>query len=452
MQKLISKYGLAAHLAFLAVAPLFLSPVCVFWLSGFVILWLIMEPSRISGERLHEARARVAGQMMRDPLLWISLVLIAYALVRFFNVGIGMTYDAETQVWAMSKPPLPILPGCVAGFGGPELAGVLAFAVVVQGCRHALGRSARTAFMLCVSALSGAGAVVFAVLMYQGDSLILSLAKCGLESPSFIGSAFGVHWLAGTVALLGVHEHRWLRAMPLTILSVGGNAAGLFLFAPAPVQVVFLAGELLVLVYAFVYALRCLERSGEFKFLVTFAMSVVTGGVLAVAVLSNADLAARLAPYETGAFLSEEYLASRKALSAVALGAWKGNPWLGTGLGSFPLNLKFLSAGIDWSVVRPEQLAPLNGYWYLLVERGILGAVLIACPLGVLLWTFAVDLVRGIRLRMPHPQCWLGPVAMVAVLVEMLIDTSFFISGVPLAVASYLAIAACSFPKENHNV
>lgn len=452
MQKLISKYGLAAHLAILAVAPLFLSPVWVFWLAGIVVLWLIMEPSRISGERLHEARARVAGQMMRDPLLWISLVLIAYALVRFLNVGIDMAYDAETQVWAMAKPPLPILPGSVVGFGGPELAGVLAFAVVVQGCRHALGRSARMAFVLCVSALSGAGAIVLALLMHLGNPLFVSLAKCGLESPSFVGSAFGVHWLAGTIALLGTYEYRWLRAMPLTLLSVGGNVAGLFLFAPASVQVVFLAGELLVLAYGFVYAFRRLDGSCEFKFLVTFSMAVVTGGVVAVAALSNADLAARLAPYETGTFLTEEYLAARKALSAVALGAWKGAPWLGTGLGSFPLNLKFLSADIDWTVIRPEQLAPFNGYWYLLVERGILGAVLIACPLGALLWTFAVGMIRGIRLDMPHPLCWLGPVAMVVVLVEMLIDTSFFISGVPLAVASYLAIAACSFPKENHNV
>ena len=411
-----------------------------------------MEPSRISGERLHEARVRVFARMARDPLLWMSLVLIVCAMVRFFNVGIDMAYDAETQVWKMAKPPLPLLPGSVAGFGGPELAGVTAFAVVVQGCRHALGRSARMAFVLSVSALSGAGAIVFAVLMFQGEPLFVSLARCGLETPSFIGSAFGVHWLAGTVALLGVYEHRWLRAMPMTILSVGGNAAGLFLFAPASVQVVFLAGELLVLAYAFVYALRRLDGSGEFKFLVMFSMNVVIGGVLVVAVLSNADLMARLAPYETGAFLPEECLAARKALSAVAMEAWKGTPWLGTGLGSFPLNLKFLSPDIDWAVVRPEQIAPLNGYWHLLSERGILGAVMIVCPLGVLLWTFALGLIRGIRVDLPHPLCWLGPVTLVVVLVEMLIDTSFFISGLPLAVASYLAIAACSFPKENHNV
>ena len=411
-----------------------------------------MEPSRVGGERLHEARFRVAGAMVRDPLLWLSLVLIAYAALRFFNAGIAMSYDAENQVWTMAKPPMPILPGSVEGFGGPELGGAVAFLVVIQGCRHALGRAARMTFSLCASALSGVGAVVMAVLMFLGDPLCGDLANCNSVNPSFLGVAFGIYWLTGTVALLGAYESRWFRAMPLTVLSVGGNAVGLFLFAPASAQVVFAAGELLMILYVFVYAMRRLPGGGEFKFLVTVLMSLVLGGVLVVAVLSDNGLAARLAPYESGVFLTEDYLAVRRALSAVSFQAWKDSPWLGNGLGSFPLNLKFLAAGIDWSVVRPEQLAPLNGYWYLLVERGILGAVMIVCPLGVLLWSFGRGLARGVTVDLPHPLCWLGPVAMVVLLVEGLFDISLAIPGVFLAVASLLAIAACSFPKEDHNV
>ena len=452
MQKLISKYGLAAHLAILAVAPLFLSPVCVFWLSGFVLLWLFMEPSRVGGERLFEARARVAALMVRDPMLWISLVLLVYAFVRFFNVGIAMSYDAESQVWKMADPIFPILPGSVAGFGGPELAATLAFAIVIQGCRHAMGRSARAAFLLCASACAGGVAVAFAGLMCLGNPLYVELSNFSLINPSYIGTAFGIYWLVGTVALLGAYERKWFLAMPLTILSVGGNVAGLFLFAPASVQVVMAAGELLLLLYVFFYAMRRLPGSGEFKFLVTFGMSIVVGAVLAVAVLSNGDLTARLLPYENGNFLGSDYMAVRKILSATSFQAWKDNPWLGTGLGSFPLDLKFLAASIDWSVVQPEQVAPLNGYWHLLVERGILGAVQIICPLAILLWSFGVAMVKGVRVELPHPACWLGPIVLIVMLVEMLVDTSFSIPGVPLAAASLLAIAACSFSKENHNV
>ena len=81
MQKLISKYGLAAHLALLAVAPLFLFPflpgesvaTVELWLSGFTLVWLLMEPSRRNEEMLHDARMRVAGDIARDPLFWALL-------------------------------------------------------------------------------------------------------------------------------------------------------------------------------------------------------------------------------------------------------------------------------------------------------------------------------------------------------------------------------------------
>ena len=87
MQKAISKYGLAAHLALLAVAPLFLFPFCddawtarvVIWLSLFAAVWTILEPSRRAEETLHDARFRVASSIARDPLFWLSLCLVLIA-------------------------------------------------------------------------------------------------------------------------------------------------------------------------------------------------------------------------------------------------------------------------------------------------------------------------------------------------------------------------------------
>lgn len=76
MQTLITKYGLAAHLALLTVAPLFLFPFCgegtitvvMLWLSGLAFIWILMEPSVLAGEVLHDARNRVSANMFRDPL------------------------------------------------------------------------------------------------------------------------------------------------------------------------------------------------------------------------------------------------------------------------------------------------------------------------------------------------------------------------------------------------
>ena len=66
MQKLIAKYGTAAHLALLAAAPLFLFPflpdeaiaTVLLFLSLPAAVWTLMEPSVLDGEKLHTARER----------------------------------------------------------------------------------------------------------------------------------------------------------------------------------------------------------------------------------------------------------------------------------------------------------------------------------------------------------------------------------------------------------
>ena len=83
--RLITRYGLATHLALLASLPFALFPFLsasrlaevVFWLSGIAFLWLIVEPSMRAGEHLSIARRRVLGLMLRDVAFWFSLFAIA---------------------------------------------------------------------------------------------------------------------------------------------------------------------------------------------------------------------------------------------------------------------------------------------------------------------------------------------------------------------------------------
>lgn len=451
MQKFISKYGLAAHLAILAVAPLFLSPVCVFWLSALAAVWLFMEPSRIGDEYLDEARQRVLRGILRDPVFWLSAVVVASTAVCFWNSGIRLSYEAESQIWSVAPPPMPILPGSVSGHGAGEFAAAIAFAVVVQGCRHGLGRAARQTFLICVSLFTGIAVAVLSVMLPMGYELPRVLVECSTVYPYFVGMAFGLYMLGGTVGLICAYENKWLMAIPLAVVAIGGNAAGVFLFAPACVSAAFAVAELLLLVYSFVYALKRLVGSGEFKFLVAVLMALTLAGVLVIAVLPEEVLKARLSPFETGKFFVESFVSARAALSAIAFKAWKASPWLGSGLGSFPLDLRFLATESDWSLVTPEQTSPLNGYWQLLSEQGLIGVVLIVCPLGLLLWSFVAGLIRGFRHGLPHPSAWLGLLALLVVLAEMSVDASFLLPGAWLAVASFLAISANSFPKEKRN-
>ena len=100
MQKLIAKYGLAAHLALLAVAPLFLFPfvgratvsAVVLWLSLQALIWLLLAPSVLQGERLRHARQRVLTATFHDPLFWALVVIVCVAAVRAINSGIGITF------------------------------------------------------------------------------------------------------------------------------------------------------------------------------------------------------------------------------------------------------------------------------------------------------------------------------------------------------------------------
>ena len=84
-QKLITKYGLATHLALLASLPCALSyflperelGITIFWLSALAGLWLLVEPSILRGEHLSSSRARVRREIVRDPIAWFFLLAAA---------------------------------------------------------------------------------------------------------------------------------------------------------------------------------------------------------------------------------------------------------------------------------------------------------------------------------------------------------------------------------------
>lgn len=448
MQKLITKYGLAAHLAITAVAPLFLSPVAALWLAALAAAWLVMEPSRIGDEMLHGARARVATAIARDPLFWVLVALVAISGVRALNCGIEMSYDAETSKWFLSEPPMPVMPASVDGAGLPVFSLAVVSLVVLEGCRHALGRSARYAFMLVASALSGLGAVVFAMMMREGMGGMAEMSACALVEPSYAGSAFGVYFSASVVALEAAFERRWLKAMPFAALAVLGNAAGLFLFAPAIVVAIFAGAALVVFLYSFLFLRAKLGDSAEFKYLVVFGISLVLGGMLVMGLAPQSLVDARAEPFVTGAFLPEEFFPVRSALSAISYNVWKDGPWLGSGLGTFPFDLRFAATPSDWAVVSPLQKAPLNGYWLLLVERGVIGAFLLAVPFALMVVTYVRRLALGVAVSFPHPLCWIGVVLVAAAGAETLGDASFLSPGAMIALAAVFSLSANAFPKE----
>ena len=454
MQKLIAKYGAAAHLAILAVAPLFLFPFAgdatiatsLLWLSVPAVMWMVLEPSLRRDESLHEARFRVVREIMLDPLFWTLLLILAFAGFRAINSGIGLAYDAETSKWYVSSARLAFFPGVVGDAGYLPFAAVLALTVLLQGCRHSLGKSARMSFLLVLSAMAGLAAVIALVSMLFGNSRVLAVVNGNFGDHAYVGVAFGVCFLSGTVAVGVMFERRWNWLMPLSALSVGGAAAGAFCFSPPALVCVMAIAEVILLVYSFVFS--CLELEGvvKFKLLVVFGISLALGALGVMSVLPEGVLTARLSVYQSMSFLDDAFFRFRDMLTGIAFKAWLSHIWIGTGLGSFPLDFRFAATAADWALLKGGAVALANGWCLAMVERGIVGLAAILTPVGFLAFTFVRRAIGSFGSHgFIHPICWLGPLSFAAVATIGIVDGSFLRADVLMVTGPLLAVAAKGF-------
>ena len=458
MNRVLAKYGLAAHLAFLAVAPLFLSPFCsdaataksLLWLALLATPWCFLAPSVRAGETTHAARARVTAGAVRDPLFWTSLALLAVAGVRALNGGVRMAYDAETSAWRLAQPAWELFPGCADGVGFLPFAVATALAVVLLGARHALGRSARLAFLLLAASGSGLAAVVVLLAAHEGHAACAALLSTTDNAFSFYGFAEGIYLLGGIAAFATAFERGWTRAMPLFALAVGGTALGAFLFAPPAFALLFGVLALVALAGVFAYLFRVVGKSSEFRCLAVCAIALALGG-LTVAFAAPADaVSARLDAFAEGSFVPDGLLALRGTLSELALRAWKETPWTGTGLGTFGLDVRFQAQPADWAAL-PRGIAAIpNGGWLLLTERGLVGAVCLALPFGLLVFSFGRRVAAWATSRplaVPHPGVLLLPLVAVAIAATVPFDASFLRADALLAAVSAAAVAPRCFPN-----
>ena len=466
MQKAISKYGLAAHLALLAVAPLFLFPFCgeewtarvLLWLALQSFLWILLEPSRRQGEMLHDARYRVFVSVFKDSLFWFSLVLIAIAFIRWHNGGVGMSYDAENSVWSLTQPSLPFLPGSLTGSGYLPFVTVVAVSVLMQGVRHALGKSARGCFLFIASTLAGFAAVIATVAAACGHSGAFAATECQMIDATFAGNGFGLHLAGAMVALVVAFDRKWKRAMPLMIIAVGGCGVGLYVFSPDFVIIAYAVAAVLALAFSLVYAQRKVGGLVAPKCLSILLIAAAAGVVLTMGVVPGSVKDARFAflSQENGKLLPDAFMAARDSLSSIAFAVFKDHSWLGTGIGSFGLDIRFLAKDADWALFASAQQGALNGWWQMIAERGISGVIFFVSPLFFLLWTYVLRAVEAVRrlfvsrrlsdIMAFQPACALGPIVLAATAACGFIDHSFWRPETMMAAATMFAMSGSSFP------
>jgi hypothetical protein len=451
---LISRYGLAAHLALTAVAPLVLFPFCradrlsavLLWLAGFSCVWLFMEPSRRRVEFLGDARRRVAAGLWRDPLTYVFLATILLAAVRWLNAGVSLSFSVAERAWTIVPPSVPWLPGSVTGTGRGALAAACALAVVVQACRHALGQSARVSFLFAGSFLAGVAGLAFATAGALGFEPLLALAKAATSEASYCGSAFGVWLLVSLAAVCGGFEQRWNSCLLLFSVSIGGCATGLLFYAPAPVCALYVAAFVLLAAVALSGTWRSIGSVDTSKCFIAVSFGLLLCALMVLWIFPKDLLSERLSAFAGGSFWPRDYFLARGHLSEIARKAWLSRPWQGVGVGSFPLAIRFFSDAADWRVFSSFQVTALDGWWQLLAERGFVGCVEAALVAGCLAARALRRFVSSFGATYSIPVVASGPVVCLAVVLEAFGDVSLLRPDVCLAAFPVLALASSALP------
>lgn len=445
---------MAAHLALLAVSPLFLFPFCphgdtaevVMWLSAFAAVWVFVEPSRHAEEMLHDARSRVAGEVVRDPLFWVMGILTLLAALRWINSGIELAFDTETMRWYLREPLFAALPGALTGFGKYEFSVTLAIWVILTGVRHSLGKQARLSFVLTSSIFAGIAAVMAVSLAAFDHPVALRAAKALFDVPSFVGSVFAAYALAAVVALSGVIEAKWKRVGWLSAFAIGSTLAAAFVFSPA-VSVLLYAAAAVLTAFICMGWLGTVSRGvNAIKFFAVLFVGVTLAVIVVICVAPDQIVESRIVEIKSLTLFPKGFDEVRATLSKIALKSWEGAKWLGSGLGTFSSQMRFVAERDDWKIILRARPSAYSAWWTLISERGLIGAIMLALPLGFMIFTFLRRIPGIFGNRFFLPGCWLGFAILAVAVAESFYDVSFLRSEALLAIAAFMAISAGSLP------
>lgn len=454
MQKFVSKFATAAHLALLAVAPLLLflfdavklpvAAICS--LALLAVMWVLVQPSCRRDESLAEARMRVTEAILHDPLTWVMVALLVLSVIRLLNSGVGVAYNAEAMKWYLRAPVFDELPASATGAGTGFFGASVVLLVVVTGVRHALGRDARLVFGLTASTLAAVFAIIFTLCWLGGWPKAVRESSAALVNAQPLGTAFGFWALLSLASVWGAARSGWRSAEMTAFFALIANVVALAVFAP-PLELLIILAALAV--YASVIGWRR-QVSGLKRAFVRGVVYVVVA-MLVVLLLARSVSASLALPGKITALfslspLTEGFMAARAFISRAGLESWLEFPWVGSGIGTFGLDLRFHLPPAGWEVVPHGQAAALNGYWFVLAERGVVGAVAFLTPFALLAWDWLRRVLRLGKNAFGSERAMLFPAVMAAVVAMTFFNSSFWRAEVLTAAAAVMALSIASMP------
>ena len=470
--KLITKYGLATHLALLASLPYALMPflsekalgITILWLSAFAGLWLLVEPSILSGEHLSSARTRVRKDIVRNPIFWFFLVAAAFAAIRWLNSGIELCYDSE-QGWSVAQSVVDILPASAGDSGFLPFAVVVGAGVLSVGILHGLGLSARISFGLSTGFLLGIAGLVWGILVCLESEPFVHFAMQGFfpRTPvtplPFYGTSYGLALALSIIVGMQAEGRKWSSSRLFFCVAVAGNLAGLLFFSPPLLTIAYLVVIGLFLLFSVVHLSRVGSLGG-----VAYSLTMVLFGAafavcLLLAMAPEAVAKAKSDGLDLATVFPETYRQVAAILERISRSMWQQSPWRGAGIGTFSLQARFLAEKADWMLLAPNVSSALSGYWTVLAERGILGCIMLASMGCLFVFMWIKNLIRSIiylRTRDDAdvflfactPMVWVAPVVIPLFCAEAFYSPVFSCSATLFALVAILALSAASFPRE----
>jgi len=444
---LLTKYWVLAHLLVTAGTLCFFpdAPLCAgIWLAASLLLLVLCLPPVLKGESFWMARMRTGRALRGDVVLWSGLVAVVYVLTQCFNGPRSLQYVAELRRWSFTPPPLAALPSSIhPGAAVPFAVGLLGALACAVAIRCALPRKQRLFALIGVGLLSGAAAIAGAVTLFVTGAAPDFAALGGAYDASFL-------WTLMLCVSLGIMGETFLEHRFATFAWATGAACTNALGVAAFGHMAAVGVAALVLACWLAFAPFAVRASGKrprilwyVAMLAPLLFAVGVGLSVAPATQTpHAGLNMEQASEALNEFGSQWPF--RAGLSWQVLG---DNPMLGIGPDGFEQMARFhLKGSHAWGLWKRGGTALPCDFLRLLVERGMIGALLLLLPGAAMLGRC---LMRWIEFRQDtrHRYSWRYVFVLAGSLVGVVAMLLASLAGTPLhtpaVLCAFLTVCAC---------
>ena len=429
MVEILLKYGVAVHVAVLIIyaswarggsAPAFFWAIP--WLAFGILEMIFLLPVTYAGETMSAAMQRIRGRIVRDPIFYVGLLLLAFLLLQWLNGPRELIYSTVHTAWEYTPPPWPGLPFCVVRSEASQvLIWALGVVAILLAMRHGMRGTARR-WLLQVVVYNGA--ILAAVgLLHQatGTDKLFWIRPIG----TFFFSTFGYpnHASAYFTLLTAIN-------IGLLIETLGGEKQEsastywlLVAFALNLMGVVFSlgrAGMVLtfgILVVAVAYGIPYLW--GRLTVATKARLGIMLGGLVLFTAFFFVTVPDNPIARELKTInllkLHEQLQGDRAELARSALDIWQDHPWAGTGGWGFRRFVALYMGPDRYEYLRAAGRANVhNDAIQYLCEHGAIGATLILTLILTLIGQTLYRLTRMPRLLergSMAPRSWFASVS-----------------------------------------